>query len=431
MSTKKELKLLTEILNLEGVNVSSHRQYEGIGIILQLEAIGKESTCSRCGSNSNKLHQNRWHIIKDLSWGEQAVFLEINRRQFKCEKCQKPFSEEMGFVKERRTYTKRLATKTIEEVLADDLSSVAKKGIVTTEEIERMLKDASANLLEVKPVGLKRLGIDEIALVKGQGKYCAVLVDLDCSKLLMIIESRTKEEIKKVLLGWGEEVLGEIEEVSIDLWKRLAPVGFPDHGSKTRQGYKSLVTEIMPKAQVVADRFHVMVQINTELDMQRKKEKRTIEQKIKLAKSQKEKLDNQNILAGIVASKYALLKNEKELNQKQKDKLVEVKKVSPILKVMHQLKEEFRKMFENNERWADGLIEISGWLSTAQKYFVNSQSTIYRWLDEILAYFDRRTSSGVVEGINNKLKLIKRSAYGFTNFDNFRNRCLLNWHINC
>ena len=56
-------------------------------------------------------------------------------------------------------------------------------------------------------------------------------------------------------MSWGEEVLGDIEEVSIDLWK----------------GYKSLVTEIMPKAQVVADRFHAMVQINKELDMQRKK----------------------------------------------------------------------------------------------------------------------------------------------------------------
>lgn len=350
-----------------------------------------------------------------MSWGEKAVFLEVNRRQFKCEKCQKPFSEEMEFVKERRTYTKRLAIKIVEEVIADDLSSVAKKGIVTTAEIERMLKDASINLLKTKPVGLKRLGIDEIALVKGQGKYCAVLVDLDLSKLLMILESRTKEELKKVLLGWGEEVLEGIEEVSIDLWK----------------GYKSLVTEIMPKAQVVADRFHVMIQINRELDMQRKTEKRTIEQKIKLAKNQEEKLDNENILAGIVASKYALLKNEKDLNQKQKDKLVEVKKSSPTLKVMHQLKEKFREIFEKVDRWSDGLIELGGWLSTAQKYFTNSQSTIIRWLDEILAYFDNRTSSGVVEGINNKLKLIKRSAYGFTNFENFRNRCLLNWHYNC
>jgi transposase len=195
--------------------------------------------------------------------------------------------------------------------------------------------------------------------------------------------------------------------------------------------FATTIPELPHSAQVVADRFHVMVQINKELDMQRKKEKRIIEQKIKLAKNQEDKLSNQNILAGIVASKYALLKNEKELNQKQKDKLVEVRKVSSTLKIMHQLKEKFRKIFEKVERWADGLIELGGWLSKAQKYSIDSHSTIVRWLDEILAYFDNRTTSGAVEGINNKLKLIKRSAYGFTNFENFRNRCLLNWHFNC
>ena len=66
-----------------------------------------------------------------------------------------------------------------------------------------------------------------------------------------------RSEIEKKLLSWGTEVLEQIEEVSIDMWK----------------GYKSLVLELMPKAQVVADRFHVMVQINQELDSQRKQEK--------------------------------------------------------------------------------------------------------------------------------------------------------------
>jgi transposase len=75
--------------------------------------------------------------------GNRPVFLEINRRQFKCSKCKKPFSEDLEFVSKKRTYTKRLAQKTIQEVLENDIHSVASKGIVTTEEIERMLKDAS------------------------------------------------------------------------------------------------------------------------------------------------------------------------------------------------------------------------------------------------------------------------------------------------
>lgn len=112
-----------------------------------------------------------------------------------------------------------------------------------------------------------------------------------------------------------------------------------------------------------------------------------------------------------------------------RQKLAAVKEVSPTLKTMNGLKEKIRQFFEEANDWLVGLWKLGRWLSQAQKYFPNSQKTIIRWLDEIIAYFDHRTTSGVVEGINNKLKLIKRSDYGFRNFANFQSRCLLNWHF--
>jgi transposase len=411
---EKEIKVLTELLKIEGIKVCSYRQHEGIGIILQVKSINKESVCPRCETKSHRLHQNHRYIVKDLPFGEQQVYLEINRRQFKCEKCRKPFSEKFDFIGTRRTYTQRLAHQIIQEVLENDIHSVASKGLVTTEEIERMLKDASSELIETKPSELKRLGIDEIALIKGQGKYCAVLVDLDKSKLLAILPSRKQEDIKKVLMEWGTEVLEEIREVSIDLW----------------QGYRSLVKEIMPNAQVVADRFHVMVQINKELDAERKREKRRVENLIKKTKNQKAKEKHEKVLEGLNKSKYVLLKNEENLTVEQKIKLTEVKKVSPSLKIMYELKEKIRRIFDTTKDWLKGLYKLNIWLLRARKYFPSSHNTILRWMDEIIAYFDNRTTSGVVEGINNKLKLIKRSAYGFRNFDNFRVRCLLNWTFN-
>ena len=211
MTSKKDIKILTQLLNLERVKVISHRQYQRVGIILQIESINTKSICPRCGIKSHRLHQNHRYIIKDLPLGEQQVFLEINKRQFKCDKCKKPFTEELDFVDSRRKYTKRLASQTIKEVLDSDIHSVAKKGGVTTQEIERMLKDAYKKSFFAKPLSLKRLGIDEIALVKGKGNYCAVLVDLDNSKLLAILPGRTQEIIKKVLESWGEEVLQQIE----------------------------------------------------------------------------------------------------------------------------------------------------------------------------------------------------------------------------
>ena len=99
--------------------------------------------------------------------------------------------------------------------------------------------------------------------------------------------------------------------------------------------------------------------------------------------------------------------------------------------IMHELKEDFRQIFDKTTNWLKALFKLGQWHKRAKKYFPDSGNTIIHWLDEIIAYFDNRTTSGVVEGINNKLKLIKRSAYGFRNFDNYKNRCLLTWHFNC
>jgi transposase len=124
------------------------------------------------------------------------------------------------------------------------------------------------------------------------------------------------------------------------------------------------------------------------------------------------------------------LKNEKNLNELQKEKLIEIKEVFPELSKMHEMKELFRDIFEAENDWLSGLFSIIEWMKKAQMNFPQSFGTIGRRIGEIIAYFDNRTTQGAVEGINNKLKLIKRRGYGFRNFDNFQIRCMLAWHFN-
>ena len=293
---------------------------------------------------------------------------------------------------------------------------------MSEQEIETMLKDVGSELKVKKPFNLKKLGIDEIAVVKGQGNYYVVLVDLEQGEIVGLVEERTEESVTSYLKSWGKEVLSQIIEVSIDLWKP----------------YQRVAEKLMPQAIVVADRFHVMKQVNQELDSQRKKSK-------KEAQELENESEKEQLLSGLNKSKYALLKNEKDLTEKQKDKLEEVKKLEPTLAKMHSLKEEFRDIFETNHNWVDGLLSLADWLRNSKEYFpksappaprkprrkdgASSFGTIRRWLGEIIAYFDSRTTQGVVEGINNKLKLIKRRGYGFRNFDNFSIRCFLTWYF--
>jgi transposase len=93
------------------------------------------------------------------------------------------------------------------------------------------------------------------------------------------------------------------------------------------------------------------------------------------------------------------------------------------------MKESFRDIFESKIDWSEALFQLGDWLLKAEEMFPKSCGTIKRWIGEIISYFDKRTPQGVVEGINNKLKLIKRRGYGFRNFDNFKIRSMLSWHF--
>ena len=113
--------ILDKFLNLEGTSIQGYRHLENIGIVWPVESKNKKAACPRCGLESDKLHQNHRHLVKDLPLSGQPVYLQVNRRQFKCNNCRKPFSEELDFVASKRTYTKRLAENILEQLKEGDI----------------------------------------------------------------------------------------------------------------------------------------------------------------------------------------------------------------------------------------------------------------------------------------------------------------------
>ena len=336
--------------------------------------------------------------------GNREVILKVNRRRFKCETCQTPFSETLDFVGNKKSYTYRYAAKIVEQVIHSDVNNVAKNNGVTAEEVWSMVIAVSQEILPIDVGNLKTLGIDEISLVKGQGKFIVVLVDLSTHKLVGLVSSRTQSKIEKVMLQWGEKVLSQIEEVSMDM----------------TGNYKSLVKKLCPNAEVTVDRLHVTKIVHEELNQARIDQKKTAES-LNVKEIAK-------VFGSLKGSKYTLLKAENKLSKKQKEKLKQVKDASPMVGIMHSLKEEFYELFEKSKSLGDGILKLMDWLNKAQPYYRNSVATIKRWLAEVVGYFERRTTNGIVEGINNKLKLLKRCGFGFRKFNIFKIRALLFWH---
>lgn len=98
--------LLTQLLGLPGIEVENFYEL-GDKIILEVEASTERATCPRCQHESSYLHQNHWYFARDLDMSQRQVLLKVNRRQFKCHSCSKPFSEELDFIGRRRKHTDR------------------------------------------------------------------------------------------------------------------------------------------------------------------------------------------------------------------------------------------------------------------------------------------------------------------------------------
>jgi len=235
MPSNSLLHFITKIINFEDCKVTNYHFITDNELLIHIESKENIATCPHCHKTTDKVHQSHRYRVRDISLSSWDVFLNINRRQFRCKNCNKVFSEELSFVKKRRTYTKRLAEKVISEALETDLTSTAKRNRMTPAEIETLLKETEEDLLKEKPSNLKKLGIDEITHLKGGKNYAAVLVDLDTRKPIELLEKRNKEVIAKYLRSLGSEILNQIEEVSIDLW---VP-------------YKSVVEELIPNAPIL------------------------------------------------------------------------------------------------------------------------------------------------------------------------------------
>ena len=375
---------LDYLLDLPGVRVETCTQVEG-KISLGLRMLSEGIVCHPCKNYTEKLHQNRPILVRDLSVFGRPVYLKVPRRQFYCPSCQRYPTERIDFLDVKRRHTQRYEQNIYERVKQSNMEQIVREEGLIHDEIKGIFEQVNKLKKKTSWKFVKRISLDEISMRKGRGNFVTVVSDISEGNLIEMIDSHRSEEIIEVLMTQPSEVREQIEEVSVDMWG-----GFP-----------KIIKKVFPNAQIIIDRFHVMKVINQDLNKLRR-------------------------AAGITDrhSKYLLLSNRINLNPEQLEKLELTLKKSECLRIAYEMKEEFRRIYETDLTVKKGQEKLKKWLNHAQVFFRESASTIENHFEGICNYFLCRTTSGVMEGINNRIKLIMRQGYGFSNFDNFRNRVL-------
>jgi transposase len=374
---------LDSLLNLPNVTVFTCQHQEGF-ITLKLDLLNEGTTCPHCQNYTDHIHQTRSILVRDLSICGQGVYLHLPRRQFYCHQCKKYPTERLEFLEMGRNFTKRYEEYIYEQVKEMTVEQVSFHQQLTPEQIQDIFSRMAHR--KKKDWGEpERLSLDEFSRQKGKRKFVTVVSALDEGSLLEVIDSHKSEEIIEVLKQQPESMRDNVKEVCVDMWG----------------GFKKVIGEVFPNALIVIDRFHVMKLLNSSLN----------DLRLKLE------------LKGF-KNRCLLLKNYADLTEEEKAELKPLLDLSPCLSIAYELKEELRNIYENSTTVKMGMRKLTKWLTSARVLFGKTAETIERHLPEICHYFINRTTSGVMEGLNNRIKLILRQSYGFKNFDLMREKLL-------
>jgi transposase len=392
---------LTRLLDLPDLLVTRLERADWLGrLYLHCTVTTTQATCPTCHLDSESVHQYYLRTPRDLPWAGWACYLQITARRFWCSYCGCPFTETLAAVADAARTTRRFAAHLVECVRTSNVAATARieqHGYKAVEGI--FYRAAAAAHPEGPPVGLvRRLGIDEIATRKGHGHFQVVLCDLDSGQVLAQLADRRQETLREYLASWSAEQRAGVEEVATDFWA----------------AYHTVAGEVFPQARVVGDRFHVAQHLTEAVTETR----RTVQAQLGADDAE-----------FVRTWKDVLVRNEEDLPAAEWVALAAIKTVVPELERVHTLKEEFRAIFEAPLEREVAAERVEEWLGRAWDSGLAALEKfadfVDRWRESILNYFVRRTSSGRVEGLNNKIKLLMRQAFGFANNEHFRLRVMM------
>ncbi|MCR5536744.1 MAG: ISL3 family transposase [Succinivibrio sp.] len=366
-------------------------------ICISLEPLDSPS-CPHCHSNDVVVHEYRKKQVRDDKMLGYFVVLEITYRVIRCNHCQKKFlTENIPFVTEGFRVTRRAENTVIEELeQAGSISDTANRIGLGWDTCKSIHKRYLQRTIYFSLGDASILAIDEFSIQKGH-KYATVVVDLETKRVIWVGKGKSISEVNKFFKLCGTEGCKQIKAVAMD----------------QNAGFASCVNKFCPNAKVVYDLFHMVYNFGRLV---------ISAIRIRLANAH---LDNGNEdgYSLLKRSRFLLLTRNANLTDERKIKLDNILSFFHDLYAANELKELLPEVFKASSKQESETL-WDEWVNLAMKSnveeimkFAHSQNKNYRDGITNSGIYPIRTS--VLEGINNKIKVLKRLAYGFRDLDYF------------
>lgn len=372
-------------------------QYKDKSIILNVRHRCSKKVCPECGSSHVVKNGFRYRRLLGLPVGGKKVIINVKVQRYKCREkgCTYDSYERIPFVTGGRSYTHRFAryvVRLLKMCTVKDVASLLSVSWDTVKEIHRSYLKRHYSRPSLK--GVENIGIDEFASRKGH-VYKTIVVDLDSGAIVYVGDGKGSDALD----GFWERVRREnvkIKNIATDL----------------SSAFISSVVRNAPESVHVFDHFHVVKLMNDALDDLRR-----------MLYAMEKDTNKRKVIKG---ARYLLLRNGKDIfDGEYKTRLENALSMNEPLSKGYYLKESLHEIWSQGTKQQAEAV-LNDWVEQARNSKISQlkkmANTVSGHRTAILAWYDNRMSTGKVEGINNKIKVMKRTAYGFRDEEYFRLR---------
>ena len=359
----------------------------------------KKTVCKECGRAHFGWYDRTTRRVRDLSSGNMRVYLEFEVRRVLCRCCGKVKRERLDFLADNPFYTKRFAWFVGRRCRISTIKDVAEELNLDWHTVKELDKQyMRAQLVKAGTPGPKAIGIDEISIRKGH-TYRIVVSDLIRRRPIWFGGTGRSQASMALFYEWlGQRKTQGIRLAVMDMWK----------------AFRNATAEHAPQAAILFDKFHIMSHLGDALD--------------KVRKAEYARLSGQD-RRFIKGQKYTLLSNRENLTLEGKKSLKLLLAANKRLNTAYVLKESFGQLWGyRSEVWARRFFD--NWRASLRwqrlKPYEKFAQMIDRHWDGIAAYCkpENKVSLGFVEGLNNKIRVIQRRAYGLRDEEYLRLKIL-------
>jgi len=366
----------------------------GGGITYDISPKPEAIKCPDCNSRSVIKRGTTVRNLRTIPIGSKPVTIRTIIQRVWCSGCKFVRQIKLPFSKEGKSYTRafeRYALELSKVMTIKDIANHLRISWGTIKQIQKAHLTKRYRSIPLKKV--TRIAIDEISIGKGH-QYVTIVLDLESGRILHVGNGKGGDALKPF---WKKvkNSKARIKAISID----MSPA------------YLSAVIEHMPGSTIVFDRFHVVKLFNEKLSKFRRHLYNHLSDK-----------EDQKLLKG---TRWLLLKNPENLKQRNDEprRLEKALEINQPLSTVYYMKEELRQIWAQKDK-KTGEKLINNWINLANLSDIPMLKKFAKTLSlhkiRILAYYDYGISTGPLEGTNNKIKTMKRQAYGYRDQEFFK-----------